>query len=218
LSAPPEIVRLRGDQVAEAAAVLARAFQDDPAWLWVLPDAERRAKALPLLFELGFRLIDAQIWTTQGKMLGAARWMPPGRPRINVWPALRAVVATPLSLRGATSRFLAYGRAVDGLRQAGVSLPHWYLAGIGVEPAQQRQGIGGALLAPGIDAAERDGVPCALITNSEENLSFYRAHGFEVLREGETPGGGPHAWLMARNPVRRVDRWPRNPFDEAWKT
>jgi ribosomal protein S18 acetylase RimI-like enzyme len=210
-------VRLRRDQVAEAAAVLARAFQDDPAWAWVLPDAVRRAKALPELFELGFRLIDAEIWTTAGPMFGAARWMPPGRPRMNAWPALRAAFATPFSLRGATSRFLAYGRAVDNLRRLAVPMPHWYLAGIGVEPAAQRRGIGGALLAPGIAAAEDDGVPCALLTNSEENLSFYRAHGFEVMLEGETPTGGPHAWMMARNPTRPVDRWPRNPFDEAWK-
>ena len=57
-------------------------------------------------------------------------------------------------------------------------MPHWYLAGIGVEPAEQRRGIGGALMAPGLEAAERAGIPCALLTNSERNLSFYEAHGF----------------------------------------
>ena len=51
--------------------------------------------------------------------------------------------------------------------------PHWYLAGIGVDPSEQRQGIGAALLQPGIDGAARDGVPAVLLTNSEVNLSFY---------------------------------------------
>jgi ribosomal protein S18 acetylase RimI-like enzyme len=80
-------------------------------------------------------------------------------------------------------------------------MPHWYLAGIGVEPREQRRGIGGALLEPGVEAAERDGVPCALLTNAEENLSFYGRHGFETVLEGETPQGGPHAWMMVRKPA-----------------
>ena len=54
-----EIVRLRHDQLAEASAVLARAFQDDPAWSWVIPDPRRRAVLLPWLFKLGFEVTDA---------------------------------------------------------------------------------------------------------------------------------------------------------------
>jgi ribosomal protein S18 acetylase RimI-like enzyme len=193
-----EVARLRGEQIPQAAAVLARAFQDDPAWSWIVRGAERRAKVLPPLFRLGFELIEAEIWTTPGHILGCARWMPPARPDVHVGAALRAAVATPWLLRGGTSRFLAYGRAVDNLRRIAAPVPHWYLAGIGVEPAQRRRGIGSALMAPGIAAAERDGVPCALLTNAEENLAFYESHGFVTMLEGETPRGGPHAWMMVR--------------------
>jgi ribosomal protein S18 acetylase RimI-like enzyme len=193
-----EIVRLRADQVPEAAAVLARAFQDDPAWSWVLPSAARRAGAMPWLFQIGFELLEAELWANAGPMLGCARWLPPGRPRVRTVTAVRAAIGTPLRLREATSRFLAYGRAVDNLRRQAVPGPHWYLAGIGVEPSERRHGIGGALLAPGLEAAEQAGLPCALLTNSEQNLSFYRAHGFEVVLEGETPAGGPRAWTMVK--------------------
>jgi len=41
-----EVVRLEPGQLTEASAVLARAFQDDPAWSWVLPNARRRASML----------------------------------------------------------------------------------------------------------------------------------------------------------------------------
>jgi len=119
---------------------------------------------------------------------------------VNGGAALRALVQTPLRVRTATRRFLAYGRAVDELRFRAVPGPHWYLAGIGVDPARQREGIGGALLAPGVDAADRVGIPTALLTNAERNLSFYGAHGFEVVLEGSTPDGGPHAWMMVRRP------------------
>jgi GNAT superfamily N-acetyltransferase len=203
-----EIVRLRPERIPEAAAVLARAFQDDPAWSWILRGAERREKTLPRLFRLGFELIEAELWTTPGEpaapLLGCARWLPPGRPGVHGAAAVRAFVATPLWLRAATPRFLAYGRAVDNMRRMAVPVPHWYLAGIGVEPAEQRHGVGGALMAPGIEAAERAGIPCALLTNSERNLSFYEAHGFVTMLEGQTPRGGPHAWMMVRQGPRRA--------------
>ena len=195
-----EIVRLEPGQVAEASAVLARAFQDDPAWKWVLPNDRRRATLLPWLFRINFDVTEAQVWTTEGEIAGCARWLPPGRPQIHVGPMLRALVATPMRVREATSRFLAYGRAVEAMRAAAVPEPHWYLAGIGVEPSRRHTGIGTALMQPGLDASSRESVPCALLTNNEENLPFYEHHGFEVVRQGRTPDDGPQAWMMRRRP------------------
>ncbi len=180
--------------------MLAAAFQDDPAWSWVLPSPRRRAALLPWLFRVAFEVTEAEVWTTVGTIEGCARWLPPGRPQVNVGPMLGALVATPLRVRGATARFLAYGRAVEVMRLDAVPEPHWYLAGIGVAAARRRQGIGGALLEPGISAAARDRVPCALLTNTEENVAFYERHGFEVIRRGRTPDQGPPAWVMRRSP------------------
>jgi ribosomal protein S18 acetylase RimI-like enzyme len=196
----PEIVRLRDDQLAEATAMLGRAFQDDPAWRWIVPDPRRRAALLPWLFRMGFEILEAEVWTTSGPVLGAARWLPPGPPRMRVGAMLRAAVATPLRAREATTRFLSYGRAVEALRVRAAPWPHWYLAGIGVEPDAQRRGIGSALLRPGIEAAEAEGVPCALVTNTRANLAFYGRHGFEVSCEEPTPSGGPTAWALVRSP------------------
>src|SRR3974390_3139746 len=110
-----EIVRLQAGPGDEVSAMLARAFQDDPAWAWVLPDEGRRALLLPWLFRMNFEVTDAQVWTTPGEIVGCARWLPPGRPEIHVGKMLRALVATPLRVREATSRFLAYGRAGESL-------------------------------------------------------------------------------------------------------
>jgi ribosomal protein S18 acetylase RimI-like enzyme len=193
-----EIVRLEGGQLGEATAVLARAFHDDPAWCWVVPNAKRRAALLPWLFEMAFEVTEGEAWATAGKIVGCARWLPPGRPNVNVRSMLRAFVATPLRTRESTSRFLAYGRAVEAMRADAVPEPHWYLAGIGVEPSERGRGIGSALIAPGIEASLRDHIPSALLTNSEANLPFYERHGFEVVREGRTPAAGPLAWMMRR--------------------
>jgi ribosomal protein S18 acetylase RimI-like enzyme len=195
-----DVARLDPARLAEASDVLARAFHDDPAWVWILPDEARRSEVLPWLFRVGFDVTAADVWATTGRVRGAARWLPPGRAPMRVAPTLRALVATPFRLGAATGRFLAYGRAVETLRARIAPGPHWYLAGIGVDPAEQRHGIGAALLAPGVQGAERDRLPCVLLTNNERNLSFYGAHGFRVVDEGPTPEDGPHAWAMVRSP------------------
>ncbi len=195
-----EIVRLDRSRYGEASAVLARAFQDDPAWSWLFPDAGRRLQILPWLFRLGFDVTTADVWGTAGDVLGAARWLPPGRPPVRVAPTLRALALTPLRLGTATLPFLAYGRAVEALRAAVAPGPHWYLAGIGVDPAQQRRGIGSALLEPGLTAAGDAVLPAVLLTNLETNLPFYERHGFRVVLEGRTPLEGPRAWAMVATP------------------
>jgi ribosomal protein S18 acetylase RimI-like enzyme len=194
-----EVVRLRDEQLPHASRVLARAFHDDPAWVWVIPDPARRAATLPWLFRVGFEVTGADVWTTSD-VRGVARWLSPGGGAIRVGPSLRALVTTPLRLRQATPRFLAYGRAVENLRARIAPGPHWYLAGIGVDPDAQRQGVGAALLGPGVEGSERDRVPAVLLTNSEANLSFYGRHGFEVVAEARTPSSGPRAWALVRKP------------------
>jgi ribosomal protein S18 acetylase RimI-like enzyme len=195
-----EVVRLEPGRLGEASDMLARAFHDDPAWVWLIPDDERRRRLLPWLFRVGFEVTAAEIWATAGEVRGAARWLPPGRPAMRVGATLRALVATPFRLGAATAPFLAYGRAVELLRAEAEPGPHWYLAGIGVDPDAQRQGIGAALVAPGVEAAARAGLPAVLLTNNEANLTFYEGQGFAVVREEETPRGGPQAWAMVKAP------------------
>ena len=195
-----EIVRLGPEGYAAASAVLARAFFDDPAWVWLIPEPDRRRRLLQPLFRAGFDVTAADVWATAEQVRGAARWLPPGRPTVRVAATLRALVSTPIRLGRATGSFLAYGRAVEALRAEAAGGAHWYLAGIGVDPDAQRQGIGGALLGPGIEGGARQRLPVVLLTNNEANLSFYAGHGFEVVREGETPKGGPRAWAMVKRP------------------
>jgi ribosomal protein S18 acetylase RimI-like enzyme len=196
-----EVVRIGKERLGEASDVLARAFFDDPAWVWLLPDEARRARLLPWLFRVGFDVTAADVYINAGPtVVGAARWLPPGRAAMRVGPTLRALVTTPLRLGAATGPFLAYGRSIEQLRADVAGGPHWYLAGIGVEPAAQRQGVGSALLRPGVEAAVVSGLATVLLTNNEANLPFYESQGFAVVRQGRTPEDGPKAWAMVRTP------------------
>ena len=110
-------------------------------------------------------------------------------------------MTTPIRLGAATGPFLAYGRAVEQLRADVAGGPHWYLAGIGVDPAAQRQGVGSALLRPGVEAAAAGGLPAVLLTNNEANLPFYESHGFAVVRRGSHAGGRPECLGYGQNTV-----------------
>jgi ribosomal protein S18 acetylase RimI-like enzyme len=100
----------------------------------------------------------------------------------------------------------AFGRLMssivhyDRLHKRDVPPRHWYLATLGVDPPRQGQGIGGALLRPVLAQADGEGLFCYLETEKEENVRFYRRHGFEVAAEHDLPNGGPHFWTMKRKP------------------
>ncbi|HEY6018246.1 MAG TPA: GNAT family N-acetyltransferase, partial [Gaiellaceae bacterium] len=76
--------------------------------------------------------------------------------------------------------------------------PVLFLSGLGVDPAYQGRGVGGALLEAGL-AREPDAT-AVLLTNNERNLGFYEAHGFETVLAERTPDGGPMTWAMRRKP------------------
>ena len=90
-----------------------------------------------------------------------------------------------------------YGK-IDRLHKR-MDVPHWYLVLLACDPAWQRQGHGSALLAPVLRRADEEATPVYLETQKQENLPWYRRHGFEVVEE-ITARGCPRMWAMRRDP------------------
>ena len=72
---------------------------------------------------------------------------------------------------------------------------------IGVRPDLQRRGAGSALMNAALEQCDRDRIPAYLESSLERNLPFYERHGFETIEQVDVPGGGPHLWLMWREPA-----------------
>jgi ribosomal protein S18 acetylase RimI-like enzyme len=81
--------------------------------------------------------------------------------------------------------------------------PHWYLFVLAVEPACQRQGIGGALLQPVLASADATGTPCYLETHIDHNVRFYQRHGFEVMSAAPVRDGDMTIYAMLRRGIKR---------------
>lgn len=188
------------DDAAGMARALARAFQDDPLFNWIIPDEQKRQRALEPLFDLGLRkmILKRRHGYTTDDYAGAATWAPPDTWRISPLAILPLVPGTIRAVGlGPLRRYVGGFNSIEKLHP---HEPHWYLEGLGTDPARQRQGVGAALMKPVLDQCDREGVPAYLETQKLENVAYYRHHGFEVRQEMDIPRDGPHMWLMWREP------------------
>jgi ribosomal protein S18 acetylase RimI-like enzyme len=198
-----DLTHIHLPDVPRIAALLARAFQDDPLMRYAIPDAGQRRALLPWLVGLNVRYgcRYGEVYATAGYE-GAAIWLPPGRTTMTFWRMARTgMLAAPLKLPWPALWRLAHVDAyAAALHERCATGPHWYLSQIGVEPSHWRQGIGSRLLQPMLARIDATALPCYLETEREANVAFYQRHGFQVVAEGDAPHSGPHVWAMLRSP------------------
>jgi ribosomal protein S18 acetylase RimI-like enzyme len=73
---------------------------------------------------------------------------------------------------------------------------------MGVEPAAQRQGLGGRLLEPVLRIADCNRVDCYLETADPRNVGYYARHGSVVENEAlQLVPNGPAQIAMRRRPA-----------------
>ena len=187
---------------AEIAAMLARAFDGDPMWQYLAPNPRRRPRQIAWLFEHTAPLmapLGASFITRGGE--GAAFWFPPGRAlEMDLVSLFRSgFVLMPLAV-GPVFTYRNARVYADTLRRerADITGPHWALDAIGVDPAHQRQGVADALLRHVLVQADRDRLPCHVVTHNQVNVPFYEHYGFRVAGRGEVFAGGPFVCSLRR--------------------
>jgi GNAT superfamily N-acetyltransferase len=192
----------RADDFGRLAAMLARAFYDDPVTAWFYPDAARRMKHARRFFGIRLRqLADQELIYTTSELSGAALWTLPGRWREDLRQSLMLLPMLPVLL----PRIVRSTAAVREIERRHPVAPHFYLSVIGTEPEQQGGGIGSALLGPVLSRCDSEPMGAYLECSKETNVEFYARHGFTVTERIELPEGPP-LWLMWREPRRRAAR------------
>lgn len=185
--------------VPQLSEALARAFLEDPVATWAYPPSRLRLRALERFhaIRLRQRLVDDEVWTTQG-LHGAALWSPPGRWRTS--PLEDIQLARPSLHPQLLVRLGVVAPGLFGMERAHPRTPeHWYLAVLGTDPAAQGKGVGSAVLEPVLAECDRHGVGAFLESSKHSNIAFYARHGFRV--RGELPlWRGPSVWQMWRDP------------------
>ena len=187
-------------ELPQAAALLARAFENDGIISHYLGGVRRRRYAAPAFFRAVLHQhmpYGSVLAAHQNRQLVAvAIWAPPepAEPppgaRARAWISLAQVrVMFPRGARG----------LLEGLAQLESlhpSEPHWHLVFTGVEPNHQHKGIGRTLLSPTIAQADEEGVQCYVETPFPETLAFYGRFGFELVATVDAfPGRRPMSLL-----------------------
>jgi ribosomal protein S18 acetylase RimI-like enzyme len=196
-------IPLLSTQFKQAALVMARAFDTDPFFTFVLPNIVRRRRILPWLFERTIRYGQryGKVYTTPS-LEGIALWLGPDKPGLGgVGIVLTGLFLMPLQLSWRElRRSLRLARSADELHKRSVTGRHWYLLGLGVEPSGQGRGVGAGLLQPVLALADIGKLVCYLDTNNQMNLPFYERFGFTVAGHGQAGLVGPQTWGMRREP------------------
>ena len=196
------LVRLQRSQLKLAAAVLARAFFDDPLFTYYFPDASRRQNMSPHLFEFWLRYAVAygEIYAISPELEGVAVWLPSEKANQTLWKKI---------ISGSFFLYFRLGRELIAKRRPVVEFVslihklrapfrHWYLEFLGVEPELQGKGYAGTLLRAMFARLDKEHLPCYLETQNPDNVPIYQHYGFEVVEEALIPGTGLRHFAMLR--------------------
>jgi ribosomal protein S18 acetylase RimI-like enzyme len=186
-------------ELPELARMLARAFHEDPVAGWACRPDALRPRVLERLFGMRLRDLHArgEIWTDDD-LRSVAVWAAPDQwhstPRQDIAYATcllhpRIALRMPMVVTGMLGAEKVHPNEP----------PHWYLAILGTDPSARGDGLGSSMMAPVLEACDRDGVGAYLESSKEQNLDFYARHGFRVTSERRLPRG-PSLWPMWREP------------------
>jgi GNAT superfamily N-acetyltransferase len=203
-----EICQLEQFQISTASEVAAKAFEDDPVFGYLTPnDRDLRFQALTWLMSraIAYCTQHKYVYTTSN-LQGIAAWLPPGDFFSNPLQLLQMVwqlqlYALPLQVGwNRLGRWLSCLAAIEEAHQKDMgNLPHWYLGIMVVHPAAQGQGLGSQLLQPILQRASDDGLPCYLVTFTEQAVCFYQKNGFKVVRNQKLKSDAPLFWTLKRD-------------------
>jgi len=190
-------------ELSEAGGVAARAFYDDPFFVFLSPRPLIRARGLGIFW----RAVVASIIDTgevlaarrhDGTLVGVAASIGPGRLPLSARAQLQQSAGALYALFPRPRALVDGTRYLVAIDKEHPREPLWYLALLVVDPLVQRSGIGTALQRQMLERADTEGVDCYLETQNERNIPYYGRFGYEVAQELHPVKNGPPLWTMRR--------------------
>jgi ribosomal protein S18 acetylase RimI-like enzyme len=193
----PEGMRKAGrDSWRQLGAITAEAFAEDPVNLWIFGNTKPMA---PVFGTLARSVYLPRGFCHLSGDNGATMWCHSSASRELSTFAMMGLVASIMTkgTKGAAKRGLT---AAETMAKEHPKGPHLYLFTIGTRKVARGKGLGKALMAPVLAAADRDGLPCYLENSNPANTGFYRSRGFAQVKIFAAGPGGPPLEAMWREP------------------
>lgn len=196
---------IEAEQFSETIEMLARAFETDPLFRFLLPEPGTRMAWLRFIMGamVAMNRPHGLLFTLEhpGAIQAAVAVHVPGAYK-EIYRHLVRYLLEPTTWRAGRPSLPFLVRAVRLLAtidRLHPKDPHYYVQCLGVDPDRQGKGLGGRLLDSVLTMARRDRMPTYLETSNPDNLIFYRRFGFEVLSEVALSGDYPPVWTMLRS-------------------
>lgn len=174
-------------------ATLTASFHEDPVMRWAFPDPVIRVRRLHTLwsFLAAHVYIPGGVCTTTDDHTAVALWRDPTNPRSDDFrdthgATFLEAMQGDMERLGALSQVMAAHHPPED---------HWYLLAIGVQPAAQGRGLGGALLDHTLRALLPAGMPAYLEATSPRSRTLYQRLGFTDI-SAFSAEDSPTVWGM----------------------
>lgn len=189
------MIRAAGPDADGMVQSFCQAFADDPGLAWIWPNRDDRIVRLPYFFApiVGGTLANG-VGVRSECGAAVSLWRRPGAitPTAEEMTPFHADMTQAFGSGGQRSQLM--GAALKAHQPA--DYPWWYLQFIGVSPAAQGTGLGGAVIREGLELAAAQGLPVYVEVMNTDNLGYYHHVGFETVAEFDIPDSGPHVWAM----------------------
>lgn len=173
---------------------LVLAFSADPIVRWMYPSPQQYLEHFPdFIRTFGSKAFEQRSVYYTDNYSGAAFWLSPqSEPDTD---AVAMYIQQTTSEQQQTEIFAMFEQ-IDNYHP---HEPHWYLAILGIEPTQQNQGYGSALIEHKLEECDRQGIIAYLESSNPKNIPFYQRHGFKIIGEIQA-GSSPTIFPMLRYP------------------
>ena len=193
--------------VGPLAEVLARAFYDDPPFVWMLPDPGTRHVRARRLFATILRTEalghgGVEVAVQDSAIVGGTIWLPPGHAQPGT---IRLLLSVPGYAHALGRRLGPASQLLTAVGRVHPREHHWYLYVIGVEPALQGQGVASSLLRSRLRRCDLERQPAYLESSKVTNVPLYEHFGFRPTGTPALPAGAPVITAMWRAPTLSDD-------------
>lgn len=183
---------------AKVIAIISRSFDENLSVNDVVLQDRHRTKRIKALASYSFEscMMGGEVWISEDQS-ATAMILLPGRKK----SVLKSALLDLQLIFGALGvhRVIKVMNRDKRIKQQYTDDSYIYLWFIGVDPDQQKKGVGSQLLRELIDHYTPLGLPFYLETSMERNLPWYRSFGFEVYKEIEM---GYVLYLMKKEIVK----------------
>lgn len=187
-------------ELSLVAALLARAFANDPMLVHADPDPRRRARWLRKLYRgtARYSQLTGGVELIEGR--GVALWLQNQTEPTLLQAIFGGMLGVPFALGLRTWFRIARHEAFCTARVRLLCPSRYgYLWILGVDPTAQRQGFGRLAVQAALESMRARGHQlCVLKTETPENVAYYQSLGFECIDEQVVPSSGIRYWLFSR--------------------